>query len=176
MDAFGLGALAAVACRHQFIWEWLRRHKAVLYVAFALLSLRFAWLIHRPDGLFVFGIAWIAALYVVLLLLAVVDPERPLGALLRWPVLSALGGISYGVYLMHQGVHGMVHVALFGKMPAVTSVPEIGATLLSAGLVLLLASCSWKWLEGPLVRRGHRRCRYEFTAERADGRPSWQAA
>src|SRR5579871_42780 len=165
MDAFGLGVLAALACRQQPIWEWLRSHKLILYSAIGLLAIKFAKITLNPKWVFASGMTWVALLYALVLLAAVLHPEGVFGKIFRQRVLIWLGGISYGIYLIHHGILYLAHYLISGKMPAASNWTEIGITVVAIAVVLVIAVMSWRWFESPLVRRGHQRARYEFKIE-----------
>ena len=102
-----------------------------------------------------FGFSWLSLAYVTLLLVAVVHPAGPLGWLFRNTVLRQVGLYSYFVYIFHQGVNGLVHAILFNALPELTTLTAVAATLLSTVLVFSLAALSWKYIEQPLINRGH---------------------
>ncbi len=63
---------------------------------------------------------------------------------LRGPILGYLGRISYGLYLYHGLVFGMVHRLYGGNVPAWVVLASTAATVALAGL-------SWAYLERPVL-------------------------
>jgi peptidoglycan/LPS O-acetylase OafA/YrhL len=105
------------------------------------------------------GYSWLAVLYFATLIACVAADAGPLRALTTaWP-LRALGQVSYFVYLFHTLVLLLVHLQLFGRMPAHHSLAGALATLAALALLLGAAALSWRFLEEPLIREG-RRARY----------------
>lgn len=101
------------------------------------------------TALFYAGLILLASLYDV--------------SLLRNRALVGLGIISYGVYLFHQTVSGLVH-GLTGKpVPVMASGTDVVATLLALVLTVVLATLSYYFLEKPIIDYGHR-FRYQTTA------------
>jgi len=75
------------------------------------------------------------------------------------PILGiriTMGRVSYCFYLIHIAVRYFVFGFATRTVPHVTDFPSIGLTLLSAALTYLIARLSWTYIEGPLVRIGHR--------------------
>src|SRR5262249_33758007 len=111
------------------------------------------------------GLTWIAGFYALLLVLALVNPARPVKACFRSFPLVKLGTLAYAVYVFHQGINALFHFVVFGRKPGITDWPSLSVTLLSLMTVLLLAAVSWRFLEHPLMRRGHSKYRYLAEAQ-----------
>jgi len=97
----------------------------------------------------------LAAIYSLFILLALVSRNNLAGRLLRNPVLTWLGMISYGVYLLHTGVSRLVHTLIRNSAPSMSSWSDAGVTLLALGVTLLLAHVSYRWFERRFIRLGH---------------------
>ncbi len=79
------------------------------------------------------------------LVLAAVEADWAAGGLLRWPVLTAIGTVSYGLYLWHVPVFAAVQH--FG-----TTWPSAGRVLVGFGLSAALTWVSWRCIERPFLR------------------------
>jgi len=64
--------------------------------------------------------------------------------------------VSYTTYLLHLPVLRIVHFALRGDFPSVTGATAQAVTVLAFVITVALAALSWRFFEGPIVRRGHR--------------------
>ena len=82
------------------------------------------------------------------------------GARFRSKALCRLGTISYGLYLVHQPVAGLLHGFVLGGRPDVVNPAQILVTLVALALSVAFAALSWRFLERPLIEFGHR-WRYE---------------
>lgn len=75
-----------------------------------------------------------------------------LGAKGRWlqnKQLIYLGKISYGLYVVHElGLVIVLHMVHPNAL-----LPSIASAALAFGVTLLLAACSYKWLESPFLRK-----------------------
>jgi peptidoglycan/LPS O-acetylase OafA/YrhL len=78
------------------------------------------------------------------------------GKVLEWSVLEYLGKISYGIYVYHFNVPGLVRYKL---------APRLGIPLpespwlrfpIYAAVTVLIASASWRWMEKPINRLKNR--------------------
>jgi peptidoglycan/LPS O-acetylase OafA/YrhL len=96
-----------------------------------------------------FGFTWLALFYLCVLLLAVTQPQSWLGACLRFGPLRRLGGIAYGVYLLHQ----IFWLGIRLTQPTWT---VLRISLTGLVLTLVLAALSSRYFEKPLIDLGHR--------------------
>jgi peptidoglycan/LPS O-acetylase OafA/YrhL len=83
----------------------------------------------------------------------------PEGRRLRSPALAFLGTISYGLYLVHQPIAGLLHGLILDRRPDIGTPAQLAVTLLALAVSVAVAWLSWRMLEAPLVRFG-RRWRY----------------
>jgi peptidoglycan/LPS O-acetylase OafA/YrhL len=88
---------------------------------------------------------------------------------MKW--LRELGRVSYCVYLIHRAVSYLVFGLALRRLPGLLDLRTFGLTLISAALTYFVASLSWRYIEGPLVKIGHRTS-YEF----ADAGPARTAS
>jgi peptidoglycan/LPS O-acetylase OafA/YrhL len=133
-DALGLGVLIAILCRNKEAWTWLTARRHLLY-----------WVMLTLGG----GVLWLAT------------RTRYLYVFVRNPLLAKLGMVSYSVYIFHRGVNELLHFAITGGYPKLTSWASLGITLLSLGITFTLAAISWRVIEKPLIRRAHAKHSYE---------------
>lgn len=158
-ETFGLGVLAALACRNKTVWTWLGSHRWLLYCGLVISSSGFFLMVKYPAMLTGPPLSCVALFYMFLLLLAVVNPSRLESVCLGNNLLVYLGVISYAVYLFHMGVDGLVHLAIFGEQQVSTSL-SICVSVLTIGIVLPLAALSWRFLEKPIISYGHKTFRH----------------
>jgi peptidoglycan/LPS O-acetylase OafA/YrhL len=159
-DALGLGALAAVVLRKPNIGEYLPTIKRWLYPAFfVLLAGMGALTVFRVSDTTLLmnsiGYTWIALFYLSILLIGVISPGTPVGAVLRNPALQQFGTLAYFIYMFHQAANGIVHIMLFGREPKIDSWASALATVMSLAALFLAAKLSWRYMEKPLIKRGH---------------------
>ena len=159
-DALAFGMLAAVAWRTPAFREWLSAHARFLYSAFAALLAGFLALwkwFPNPQQLLTqtVGYTWLALFYTVILLLALARPSGPIAAISRLGFLRDLGRISYCVYIIHAAVYLLTIQVFLHDMPKVTNLRSTAVTLLAAAITYTIAKVSWRFLEEPLLRRGH---------------------
>jgi len=157
-DLLFTGVLGAYARRSPALWRRLqagdrRVLKGLIFAGLAavpLLAIADTWLGVRSFDV-VGRLAVAAALTGLVMLLVSGAPE---GKRFRAPVLCFLGRISYGLYLIHQPVSGILHGALLGDRPDIGTLPQIAVTLVALAASLAIAHLSWRFFEGPLVRLG----------------------
>jgi peptidoglycan/LPS O-acetylase OafA/YrhL len=160
-DALAAGMFAALAWRSDTKF-WLERHTVLLRQTLGVLVLgavvMLKWLpghIAHSTWQAAFQYSWMAALYVCLIMLALLEQNGVIARVARWKFLREWGRVSYCVYLVHLGVLGLCHLALRGGEPSLTSWSGFFTTLLALALTWGLAQSSWKFFEKPLLNRGH---------------------
>ncbi|KLK92781.1 hypothetical protein AA309_13205 [Microvirga vignae] len=96
----------------------------------------------------------VAALFASYVLLAVQGSEllRPF----RSTGWRFLGSISYGLYLVHQPIAGIMHGLILNRRPDIGTLAEFGVTIAAALVSICVAWLSWKFIESPLLRVGQR--------------------
>jgi len=173
LDALMIGVLCAWFVRNAAGRRWLTSHRRFLYVAFALLIGGKLLIYFRPHvlpavNLYPLRYTWLAAVYAVFLLLAVIEGTAGGGlvsALTRNRALRWVGGLAYGLYMIHQAVFGLGY-SLLHRQPGVTAASDVPVILAALVVSLGLAAASWRWFEKPILALGHR-VSYERRTSRA---------
>ena len=107
-----------------------------------------------------FGFTMVAAMYALLLLLAVCQPDWRLSKRLKAPFLRYFGRISYAIYICHQGVRGMVDILLPRWPPQLNSLRVVAVIVLALLVTITLSELSWRLMESKLIKRAHVQYRY----------------
>jgi peptidoglycan/LPS O-acetylase OafA/YrhL len=159
-DSLAIGMLAALAWNDVKIRDWLTEQRFVTQGLFAILfaGVAFLWRYNSNPGVMltqIFGYTWLALFFAVGLLLALLRPASPVAAFLRIGFLRDIGRVSYCIYIVHTAVFLFCHRLISHALPAVTDGKAAAVSLLAALIAYVVAKCSWKFFEGPLVRRGH---------------------
>jgi peptidoglycan/LPS O-acetylase OafA/YrhL len=159
-DSLAIGMLAAVLWRREGFRPWLEAHCALLYrilgVLFAGVVALWKWCPEsRTYGMESIGFTWLAAFFVVVLLLVLIRREGPLARLARMGWLRELGRVSYCAYIIHLVVNVICHSFLRHAPPATTDWRGALVTIFAAFATYAIAWISWKVLEGPLLKIGH---------------------
>jgi peptidoglycan/LPS O-acetylase OafA/YrhL len=150
------GALLAVLVRWKPFVAAVRQHpRIVLAIFFTLLVgagvMQLPWI---PFGTFHYLL--LAFLYSSFVLIAFMGSSPLLKSILGSPVLVWFGQLSYGIYMFHQVVHGLLYGFLRQGPPQIHTLADAGITLLSLCITLVLATLSYRFFESPLIRLAHR--------------------
>ena len=70
--------------------------------------------------------------------------------------LAWLGRVSYGVYILHQPVHGFVALAYDGRKPELSGPTDLALVLVALLLTFVVAELSYRYFEKPILDLGHR--------------------
>lgn len=163
-DSLMLGVTLAVFYRSPY-WDKSRGTaiKVPLLMAFAVippltyLASQQRFTIGSPEAHF-----GLSLLYGAVLCLVLYWGGRSITAPLRSSAMLWLGTRSYGVYLLHQPIQGMLFGFIIGRPPQIADLPSLAVMLAAVGATVIVAEMSYQWLEQPLIRWGH--C---FTYDRA---------
>ena len=104
----------------------------------------------------IWGYTVLASYYAVALLLAVTQRGSPFSRALRFGPLRRLGGIAYGVYLIHMPALILVNAYLLKALPRPYDLPFGTSALIALFVTVVVASLSWRFFERPFVRAAHR--------------------
>lgn len=159
-DSLMAGALLALLVRQQGFSASVTGTvgRRIVYALFGFLlvgALLTNFSNQRPFSL-TFTYLWLACMYALLILILLLNRNGIIARCMRQRHLRWLGGISFGVYLIHQPVNGILH-GLLGKMrPALIDWSDALVTLAALLITLLLAHLSYTYFESRITRFGHR--------------------
>jgi peptidoglycan/LPS O-acetylase OafA/YrhL len=156
MDSLLGGVLLACLLSEASTRRWLEARSRFLKWLLAIFLLGLAILTLERRALGVLDHTWLAGLYTVLVAIAVVDRSGAIPRSLRVRWLAGLGVISYGVYLFHQAVSGLLHSAVFARPPRIDSMASAALTLLALAITVTLALAARRLVEAPIIAFGQR--------------------
>lgn len=154
-DSLLMGVGAALLFRNQRIVSFLSRYqKAIGSLAIVMAVIAVRSNAKSPWNPLVYS--WLAALYVLVLLMATTAGNKSLlGRCLRIPFLMATGTIAYALYLFHQAISGLCYALIRSSAPDLSRPSDVAITLLAAFLTFATATVSWRYIEKPLIARSH---------------------
>jgi len=172
MDSLMLGVLCAWLIRNQRTKLFLVKRLNGIYwlMAFLFLVLISHILFYPMTSfedfhMFLYGFSVIALFYSCLLLVTILDNGGPLNKLVRLPFLKRLGVISYGVYMYHAIIIGLLHAWILNQTPRIANGIDAAVTASAFFLTLLVANLSWEVFEKRFVNLG-RSFKYDTQATR----------
>jgi peptidoglycan/LPS O-acetylase OafA/YrhL len=162
-----MGVLLALAWTAPEVREWLRRQSHLLPWAMLAFTGTAAVLIHLirihvRNALLLNAFAGrtlVELSCLSLMLFVLTRPDSRFCGLLRTRFLRQSGKFSYCLYLAHFGVLWMISRFVMHSELGLRPWRDVASALISLPLLYVLATLSWKFIEEPLIRRGHR---YKF--------------
>ncbi|MBU1726449.1 MAG: acyltransferase [Candidatus Omnitrophica bacterium] len=155
MDSLLLGVLIAYCFQNKDFIASLQNRKIFIYLAFWVLLI--GLLIMQSVGKFTgFRFTLLAFLYGTLIIIALIDKESLLGKFLRNPILQQAGIVSYGIYLYHQPISGIMHQLFLKQSPQIIGLNSLLVTLLALITTIIAALISYYLFERFLINIGHK--------------------
>ncbi len=163
-DALFFGVLLAVLeSRARLQGRW----KKILPWVFLLLTGRFFYLSFSEPLGSTNHLFFNALLYATLLAWILSAEQGRMARLFQKAWLRKIGTVSYGIYLFHQLVNGLLHAWILHQPPRFQDLPSIGVTLLAAGMTYGIAWVNYHLLEKRFIDWGHR-WQYALPAQNTD--------
>lgn len=171
MDSVLFGAIAAMAMRHSGVRAVIDSYGRQFGLLVAGLLVLPAWSTIHPGWLGSWTHFWLAAYYAVFILLVCTHRKGWAAGFVRQRWLMVLGQISYGLYMFHQTISGLLHAGLKGQEPSLRDAQDAVLTCSALALTLAAAWVSYRYFESYWMNLG-----YVFRyAEGADAKDSSQA-
>jgi peptidoglycan/LPS O-acetylase OafA/YrhL len=158
-DALFIGILGAYAVSRADVRGWLEANPRAIMLAFGVLGAVIAgmqalgYLAYDQLAYAIFGYTLIAVFALSFISVVLFVDNRFTRALSQTRWLVQLGIISYGVYLIHQPMQGLVRLAYDQRDPRILDLADAGVTLTAAALTIIAAALSWRYLEQPILAR-----------------------
>lgn len=162
-DALAIGVLLAMAWDSEEKRHWLQKHSRFLPLGMivftslgsVLLYLAYNNVPHTYVLTAVFAQTAMEFSCLCLMVFVLTHPESLFCKFLRSDRMRGVGKISYCLYLVHWGILWMIvrfvlH-AKFGESPRL----ELAVAPVALAISFAVAKLSWRFLENPLIRRGH---------------------
>lgn len=156
MDSLLGGVLLACLLGEPSTRAWFEARTRFLKWLLAIFVVGFGILTLERRSLGVLDHSWLAGLYTVLIAIVVVEPSGTISRSLRARWLVGLGVVSYGVYLFHQAVSGLLHSAVFQRPPSIDSIASAMLTLLALAVTVAVAVATRYAIEAPIIALGRR--------------------
>jgi peptidoglycan/LPS O-acetylase OafA/YrhL len=156
MDALLVGVILAAGFRSAAFVRLLSENKSLIWAVFLVLLLVMGVMTVRSVGHDFLDPSAIAIFYGTFISLALVYREEKITSVLRSVFLVKLGMYSYGLYMYHQMVAGLVHGYFRGTSPSMET--SYGVLLTFASLVAtgLITWISFHTLEAFALSLGRR--------------------
>jgi peptidoglycan/LPS O-acetylase OafA/YrhL len=158
LDGLSIGATIAVLLRDARWRLYLEKRRGWFAMAIPVLALGALAEAKWQGVLGPLLYTWFSLLYGVILLVAVLG--HPLTTLLRARFLRFLGDISYGLYLLHLPVMGLITAVLWSSDLNYLEPRPIICTVLGVAASVLLALASFRLMEQPILRAVRHRYQY----------------
>lgn len=153
-DTFFIGILLALVLRNQDYCNYLKRESSSLYTILGCLAVGMILMSIRSDYFGNLDYTWITAFYAVFILIVVILKEGPISYLMRTKVLVWFGKISFGLYLFHQTVWGVLFQFCLNKKPSLSSGMDVVVTMLAFIISTMLAWLALQLIELPFAALG----------------------
>jgi peptidoglycan/LPS O-acetylase OafA/YrhL len=163
-DQLAMGVLLAIFWMEPKAREWIHAHVrffsrglALLGAAILLDEFLFAAEVKYTFApTITFERTLVGLFFLSLIVIVLVRKDGRLATMARWKFLRELGRISYCVYIIHLMMKWVASRLLVHTDPEFKDWHFLGVAALGYFLTWSLAELSWRYIENPLIRRGHR--------------------
>lgn len=108
------------------------------------------WFFHTTSRFPPFYQTGIALLFSLVILRVFLYENSFVNRVWRHKFLGWLGMISYGLYMYHQAVNGLVHAFAFNQEPMIQNMVQLGAGFVVVAISVGLAALSYVYIEKPI--------------------------
>jgi peptidoglycan/LPS O-acetylase OafA/YrhL len=147
MDSLLIGVMLGMLMQRPELARGLEEIKGTLVGVLAVLFIGMGAMTRSGAGHGFLDRSAIATFYAVFILVALLYRGSQVTAPLRSVVLTRLGMYSYGLYMYHQMVAGLMHGFFRGESPSIATIPGAWITFSALFLSIALAACSHHTLE-----------------------------
>ena len=156
-----LGVICALLWRDASCKVFLARNAWIMSACLGIFGLGVAILTYRRWGMgtlpmCTLGFSCMALFYASALMTTMIDSNGWLSRVCQTRWLMRLGGIAYGLYLIHGLVLELAFRILRHRAPILANGYDALTALLALILAVFFAQLSWRFFESKLVRMGHR--------------------
>lgn len=155
MDTLLFGVLIAYLISEKNLIEIVQKRKTSFFIGLIFI-LSVGGYMSAINKIGVFNYTFLMFIYGGLLVFALAFKEGILGAILRSKLLRVFGFLSYGIYVFHQLISGMLHSLVFSQRPMIRNLEEFGLTLVALVVTFIFAYIIHFIFELPLVKFGQK--------------------
>jgi peptidoglycan/LPS O-acetylase OafA/YrhL len=153
-DSLLTGAFLALLVRSNEFMRLARDNRGAVRALFMVMLAGILVMMYRGPAFGVFNHLWLAGVYAVSILLVLLKEDQWLSRVARTRSLRRLGVISYGVYMLHVPVSGLLYGLVRQSVPALHGWTDGTVTLLAILVTLSLANLSYCFMEKPVLDFG----------------------
>lgn len=158
MDGLMYGVAVALIVRSEKVFNIAQRYRLLMDAVAVLIfySIVTNWtfsLWPGPSGaMFPLKQSFLAIMWAIIILRIFTCNKSIFNKIWCNRTLAKVGLISYGLYMYHQMVNGLVHSLLFDSEPVISNISSALASLAVVTISVALAIISYRWFESPIRR------------------------
>ncbi len=156
-DSILIGGILALLVRTSWFLETCKKkYNSLLFFFILMLSGTLVVNFTQSKQGDIFNHLWLSIFFGLFILIPIVRHDSWLTQSLENSVLVWFGQRSYGVYLFHQPVSGVVHQFWHGGPPHFSNLIEMLPTVISLLITLLMTEISFRYYESYFMKIGHK--------------------
>jgi peptidoglycan/LPS O-acetylase OafA/YrhL len=115
-----------------------------------------SWWVGPSGSLYPLKQSLLAIIWAIVILRVFTYENSLFNSIWRSRILGKIGLISYGLYMYHQAINGLVHQLLLNQDPQMSNARDVAAGFLVLALALGVATLSYVYFESPIRRFGQK--------------------
>jgi peptidoglycan/LPS O-acetylase OafA/YrhL len=161
-DILAIGGLIACSRFSGPVPDRLRRFAKTTFAVTICAAPLFAFLVGQDSDfhMALWGHTYLVALFGSTVFMVLENRNSASLAILRSRAAEFFARISYALYLVHVNVLIFVFW-MFGTHPTIKTIQGVALTALALAASALICFISYRYIEGPLIRMGHRKFRFD---------------
>lgn len=156
-DSLFSGVLIAVAMQSEKVVSFFKRYNNLFTVIlFLLLLLSILFSLNKIHLNYLSSNSWFALVFANFILVVLTNSKNIFAIICRNKILVKVGVISYGMYLYHPVVAGLMHFIFKNQTPRMMNISDLILTVLSFIITIFIAHFSFKYFEKRGINFGHK--------------------
>jgi len=156
-DSLFMGVLIALAMRSENIVRYFQKNnKQFTYLLLVMIAATILFSLKIIHLYYFIANSWFSLLFTILLMVVLTNDKNIFSVISRNSLLVKTGIISYGMYLYHPVIAGLLHFFVKNQSPQIQNISDLFLTILSFVITIIVSHYSFNYFEKKGIQFGHK--------------------